>query len=62
MHYEANQALRTTHWTYADVLAHLERWGAARDWIGPDPYEGLNSPLGRLARTRRGSTGGHTAL
>jgi polysaccharide biosynthesis protein VpsJ len=37
-----------------EILARLERWGAARDWIGPDPYEGLNSPLGRLARTRRG--------
>jgi hypothetical protein len=36
-----------------EVLARLERWGAARDWIGPDPYEGLNSPLGRLAPTRR---------
>lgn len=35
------------------VLIELERWGTARDWIGPDPYEGLNSSLGRLARTRR---------
>jgi hypothetical protein len=35
------------------LLDRLERWGAARDWIGPDPYEGLNAPLGRLARTRR---------
>jgi polysaccharide biosynthesis protein VpsJ len=35
------------------VLIELERWGRARDWIGPDPYEGLNSSLGRLARTRR---------
>src|SRR6266511_1099570 len=35
------------------VLARLERWGAARAWIGPDPYEGLNSPLGRLAPSRR---------
>src|SRR5436190_13743494 len=35
------------------VLARLERWGASRAWIGPDPYEGLNSPLGRLAPTRR---------
>jgi polysaccharide biosynthesis protein VpsJ len=34
-------------------LIELERWGASRGWIGPDPYEGLNSPLGRLARTRR---------
>src|SRR5919108_3325647 len=35
------------------VLTRLERWGAARSWIGPDPYEGLNSPLGRLAPSRR---------
>jgi hypothetical protein len=35
------------------VLARLERWGAARAWIGPDPYEGLSSPLGRLAPSRR---------
>ncbi|MEK6327880.1 MAG: hypothetical protein AABM66_10240 [Actinomycetota bacterium] len=35
------------------VLARLERWGAARAWIGPDPYEGLSSPLGRLAPGRR---------
>ena len=35
------------------VLARLERWGAARAWIGPDPYEGLNTPLGRLAPSRR---------
>jgi hypothetical protein len=34
-------------------LVELERWGASRGWIGPDPYEGLNTPLGRLARTRR---------
>jgi len=36
-----------------DVLARLERWGAGRGWIGPDPYEGLNSPLGRSARGHR---------
>lgn len=35
------------------VLKHLERWGAERQWIGPDPYEGLNSPLGGLAHSRR---------
>jgi polysaccharide biosynthesis protein VpsJ len=35
------------------VLGELEHWGAARDWVGPDPYEGLNSPLGPLARSRR---------
>lgn len=40
--------------TDAEVLARIERWGAARSWIGPDPYEGLNSPLGQLARTRSG--------
>src|SRR6185295_4559440 len=36
-----------------EVLMRLERWGAARNWIGPDPYEGLNSPLGALAPSRR---------
>src|SRR3954447_5113477 len=34
-------------------LVELERWGASRGWIGPDPYEGLNTPLGRVARTPR---------
>ena len=38
------------------TIAALERWGRERDWVGPDPYEGLNarragllrrSPLGR---------------
>ena len=32
------------------VLAELAAWGSARDWIGPDPYEGLNAPAGALAR------------
>jgi hypothetical protein len=35
------------------VLERVEAWGRARDWIGPDPYEGLNSPLGRIARRHR---------
>src|SRR5215211_728379 len=34
-----------------DVLRALERWGTERDWLGADPYEGMNSPLGRFART-----------
>ena len=34
-----------------DVLIALARWGAERDWLGADPYEGLNTPLARLART-----------
>ena len=37
----------------ATVLAALERWGAERDWVGPDPYEGLSSALGRAARGKR---------
>jgi hypothetical protein len=37
----------------AEALIQLERWGRARDWVGPDPYEGLNAPLGRLASSRR---------
>lgn len=35
------------------VLQRLESWGRGRQWIGPDPYEGLNSPLGRIAPGRR---------
>ncbi|MFH8738599.1 hypothetical protein [Streptomyces sp. NPDC017964] len=32
------------------VLAdRLFRWADARDWAGPDPYDGLSGPLGRLA-------------
>lgn len=31
----------------------LERWGAERGWLGPDPYEAMNSPLLRgLSRPR----------
>jgi hypothetical protein len=37
----------------SSILKRLEQWGAARDWVGPDPYEGLNAPLGRLARGAR---------
>jgi hypothetical protein len=35
------------------VLGSLERWGASRDWVGPDPYEGLNSPVAQMAVGRR---------
>jgi hypothetical protein len=27
----------------AEALRRLESWGAQRDWLGPDPYEGLNA-------------------
>jgi hypothetical protein len=27
----------------AEALRRLETWGAQRDWLGPDPYEGLNA-------------------
>jgi hypothetical protein len=37
----------------AAVLDRLEHWGREREWVGPDPYEGLNSPLGRLMRGKR---------
>ncbi|GAA3813540.1 hypothetical protein GCM10022206_60120 [Streptomyces chiangmaiensis] len=36
----------------SDVHALADRlfqWGDARDWAGPDPYDGLTAPLGRLA-------------
>lgn len=36
------------------VLERIERWGAALDWVGPDPYEGLNSALGGRIPGRRG--------
>ncbi|WP_220214829.1 hypothetical protein, partial [Streptomyces shenzhenensis] len=39
----------------ADVLALAERvfrWADTRDWSGPDPYDGLTGPLGRLAGHR----------
>jgi polysaccharide biosynthesis protein VpsJ len=36
-----------------DVLSQLEGWGARRGWVGPDPYEGLNAPVARLARHPR---------
>jgi hypothetical protein len=39
--------------TVSAALTELARWGAARDWVGPDPYEGLNAPLGALARGKR---------
>ncbi|WP_055492151.1 hypothetical protein [Streptomyces sp. TP-A0356] len=38
-----------------DVLPladRLFRWADARDWAGPDPYDGLTGPLGRLAGHR----------
>ena len=25
------------------TIRELERWGAARGWVGTDPYEGLNA-------------------
>ena len=37
----------------ARVLHRLERWGDEQDWVGPDPYEGLNSSLGRVAGSKR---------
>jgi hypothetical protein len=37
----------------AGALERLEQWGAARGWIGPDPYEGLNTPAARLAPGKR---------
>lgn len=40
------------------VLDQLESWGSARSWIGPDPYEGLNTPAASvLRRSRRGMQG-----
>lgn len=35
------------------MLRRLEAWGAERDWVGPDPYEGFNTALGRRVRSFR---------
>lgn len=35
------------------VFEAVAEWGSARGWIGPDPYEGLNTPIGHIARGRR---------
>jgi hypothetical protein len=37
----------------SEVIEKLECWGRERSWVGPDPYEGLNSPLGGLVRGKR---------
>jgi hypothetical protein len=38
------------------VLERLERWGSARDWIGTDPYDGVNATrlVGPLPSTHLG--------
>lgn len=39
-----------------DAVRGLERWGAERDWLGPDPYEGLNAtrlPIAKRTRLSR---------
>lgn len=43
------------------AIADLESWGAAREWIGPDPYEGLNARRA-LLRPLRGSALGRRLL
>lgn len=35
------------------VFIEVARWGEERAWVGADPYEGLNTTLGRLAPSRR---------
>ena len=37
-----------------EILERLEAWGRSRQWVGADPYEGLNTPLARVAPGRRG--------
>jgi hypothetical protein len=32
------------------VFEELAAWGETRSWIGPDPYEGLNTPAGSVLR------------
>jgi hypothetical protein len=40
--------------TLAQVLDRLQAWGEQSEWVGADPYEGLNTPLGKIVPTRRG--------
>lgn len=47
---EAREHLRAT-------IAALERWGAEREWIGPDPYEGLNARRAVLRPLRSSALG-----
>jgi hypothetical protein len=35
-----------------DAIERIVAWGEARDWLGYDPYDGLNSPLARVLRGR----------
>jgi hypothetical protein len=36
----------------AEALRRLDTWGSERDWLGPDPYEGLNATrAGPIKRT-----------
>jgi hypothetical protein len=46
-------AVAQAPWDMLEILSRLERWGADRGWVGPDPYEGLNSRVGRMARSKR---------
>lgn len=36
------------------VVERLAAWTAGTGWVGPDPYEGLNTPAARLAPGKRG--------
>lgn len=54
-HRTAADGLRRPCAGATDVLAladRLFRWADARGWAGPDPYDGLTGPLGRLAAHR----------
>lgn len=44
------------HRELVDALTRLEAWGSARDWLGTDPYDGLNATrfITPLSRSRRG--------
>jgi hypothetical protein len=35
------------------IMRRLDSWGTELDWVGPDPYEGLNTPLGGMVRSPR---------
>jgi hypothetical protein len=48
------QAAKSGDTRLHSILEYLESWSAERSWVGPDPYEGLNTPLGRVAPGRIG--------
>ncbi len=51
---QADEVLTPADDQLATVFQRLAAWGADRRWVGPDPYEGLNVPLARIAPGKKG--------